>query len=125
MLGYDVYEDKRSFEKEGLTGNVKKYTTEKMSFPCFVIVSDEEHKVPLFKIKTIKQMSSTVDIYNEEEAKMAMDIYFTDNVKVVSICKIYPRQVKSFLKLFNDNKIDGYYDKDTKLEGDMLYILSN
>ena len=72
MLGYDVYEDKRSFEKEGLTGNVKKYTTEKMSFPCFVIVSDEEHKVPLFKIKTIKQMSSTVDIYNEEDDDVFM-----------------------------------------------------
>ena len=125
QLGYEIYEDKRDFEQKGLTGEVNKYTTEKMNFPCYVIVSTEENKIPLYKIKVIKQMSSTVSIYDEEEAKMAINIYFTENGKVVSICKLYPRQVKSFLKLFDENIVDGYMDSETKLIGDMLFVLSD
>ena len=125
QLGYDVYEDDRSFEQDGLTGNVKKYAIDKMSFPCFILMADQEHPVPMYKIKVLKQMSGSIKIYDEDEANMAIDIYFNQNNQTISICKIFPKQVKSFLKLFEGTLIDGYLNKETQLTGNYLYVLSD
>ena len=125
QLGYEVYSDERDFQQEGLTGNVKKYAIDKMSFPCFILVADSEHPVPMYKIKVLKQMSGSVEIYNESEADMAIDVYFNQDSKTISICKIFPKQVKSFLKLFDKEQVDGYLNRDTKLEGNHLYVLSD
>ena len=124
-LGYNVYEDDRNFNQDGLTGQVNKYATENMSFPCYIIVADDEHKVQMYRIVILKQMSSTVQIYDEEESKLAINIYFYQDGKTVSICKIFPKQVKSFLKLFDECKVIGFMDKDTELNNDLLYVLSN
>ena len=124
-LGYDVYEDNRDFEQEGLTGNVKRYAVDKMQFPCYILVSDDKHSVPLYKIKVLKQMSSTFEIFDETEVDMAINIYYTENGKTVSICKIFPKQVKSFLKLFDTELIEGFLSKDKELVGNHLYVLSN
>ena len=124
-LGYNVYEDDRNFNQDGLTGQVNKYATENMSFPCYIIVADDEHKVQMYRIVILKQMSSTVQIYDEEESKLAINIYFYQDGKTVSICKIFPKQVKSFLKLFDECKVIGFMDKDTELNNNLLYVLSN
>lgn len=124
-LGYEVHEDSRKFEQEGLTGDVKRYATQNMSFPCFVIVSDSEHTVETFKIKVLRNMFAAVKAYNEEEAKLAISLYFNQNDKTVRLGQIYPKQVKSFLKLFSENIIEGYLTEGEKLIGDYLYVLAD
>ena len=123
-LGYDVYEDKRDFQQDGLTGEVKRFVTESMQFPCFIIVSEPEHPVEVVRLTVLRNMSAIVDKYNEEEANSMISVYFTMQGKTAYIGKILPRQVKSFLSLFSNNRVDGYYDKDTILDGDMRYTLS-
>lgn len=123
-LGYDVYEDKRSFEEKGITGNVKRYTTTKMDFPCYVIVSSEDNPVEEFKISVLQKMFETVKVYDEEEAKRAIFLYFSDGVRTVKLGRIKPSQVKSFLKLFDANNVDGYYSRDKELVGDYRYVLA-
>lgn len=123
-LGFDVYEDKRNFEQDGITGNVKRYTTTKMNFPCFVIVSSAENPVEEFKVSILQKMFETIKVYNEEEAKRAIFLYFSDGMRTVKLGKIKPSQVKSFLTLFETNNVDGYLDKDTELVGDYRYVLS-
>lgn len=123
-LGYDVYEDNRNFEQEGLTGKVKRYVTESMNFPCFILVSESERPIEVIKIKVLKQMFAVVEKYDEEEANSSISIYFSNGDKTAYLGKIQPRQVKSFLSLFSNNRVDSYYDKDTLLEGDMQYVLS-
>lgn len=123
-LGFDVYEDNRSFEKEGITGSVKRYTTTKMDFPCYVIVSSEANQVEEFKISVLQKMFETVKVYDEEEAKRAIFLYFSDGMRTVKLGRIKPSQVKSFLKLFEKNNVDGYYSRDKELVGDYRYVLA-
>lgn len=123
-LGYETYEDDRDFEQDGLTGEVKRYAIESMNFPCYIINCDDEHTVEAFKIKVLRNMFSAVKAYNEEEAKLAISLYFHQGDKTAKLGQIYPKQVKSFLKLFESNFIEGFLSADKKLEGDYLYILA-
>lgn len=119
MVGYDVAEDSRSFEKKGLTGTVMRYTTDDLKFPCYIVSAPFEK----YKLKVLQSMFQKVESYDEEESKLEIHLYFEDEKSCVGFGKIYPRQVKSFLQLFSTNKIVGYYDKDKKLEGDYLFVL--
>lgn len=123
-VGYATYEDNRDFEVNGLTGNVKRYSIEKMSFPCFVLCSCEENPIEMYKINVLKNMFSVIKSYDEEESKLGINLYFSSDGKVVGLGKIYPKQVKSFLKLFADNIIEGFYDEKTKLQNEYLYVLA-
>ena len=120
-LGYDIEESERTFEK---SGDVKRYTTENMKFPCFIICSDDEHPVEIFKIKLLQQMSSSSMAYNDERAESCINIYFSDGQRAATITKLFSNQVKSFLQMFENCKIEGYYTDGTKLEGDMVYVLA-
>lgn len=115
MLGYDTYEDNRTFETED---KVKRYTTSKMEFPCLILSG----QIEMFKFNVLKNMfnSSTQLI----EGLQTIDIYYEQGDKVVKLGKITSQQVKSFLSLFSNANIVGYLDKDTKLEGDYLYVLT-
>lgn len=124
-LGYSTYDDTRDFEQEGLTGNVKRYVTESMTFPCFIIVNKKDKPVGVVKLQVLKNMSEVVETYNEEEVNNSISIYFSSGDKTAYLCKIQPRQVKSFISLFSDSDVVAYYDKDTLLEGDMRYVLAN
>lgn len=124
-LGYETYDDNRNFEQEGLTGNVRRYVTESMTFPCFILVAEEDKQVEIVKIKVLKQMAEVVETYNEEEANSLISVYFSSGDKTAYLGKIQPRQVKSFISLFSTNTVVAYYDKETLLEGDMRYVLAN
>lgn len=124
-LGYDTYEDKRDFEQDGITGDVRRYVVESMTFPCFILVAEEDKPVEIVKIKVLKQMSGVIESYNEEEANSSISIYFSSGDKTAYLGKIQPRQVKSFIDLFSGNKVIGFYDKNTVLEDDMRYVLSS
>lgn len=124
-LGYEVYEDNRNFEQDGLTGDVKRYVTEKMEFPCYIIVATPDNIVENYKISVLTRMFANIKTYNEDDANSSISLYFNQGDKTVKLGKIFPKQVKSFLKLFEGNIVDGFYDKDTKLTDDYLYVLSN
>lgn len=123
-LGYNTFEDKRDFVQDGLTGNVKRYSTDKMSFPCYILVHTDEKPIKLTSIQILKQMSLSIKQYDEEQAFQAISIYYNNGDQTVSVGKIFPQQVKSFLKLFETCQVDGYLDKDTKLEDFYLYVLA-
>ena len=125
-LGYDVYDSSnRSFEQEGLTGEVRRYTTEKMNFPCYIVLASEEKPVEQYKISVLKKMAITTQVYDEDIAKSMIYIYFNYGNRTVKLASIQAKQVKAFLKLFEANDIDGYFDKDTLLKGDHLYVLAD
>lgn len=118
-IGYDVEENNRDFEKAGLTGTVTRYTKSNLVYPCYIVEAPFEK----YKLQVLKSMFQNIDTYSEEDSHLAIQLYFEEGGKKVGLGKIYPRQVKSFLQLFSSNKIIGYYDEKTKLEGDHLYVL--
>jgi hypothetical protein len=125
-LGYETYEDNRDFEQTGLTGNVIRYATEGMTFPCYIICSTEEKPVEMYKIEILRKMfSTTSDNFDEDTLNSVINIYFTMSSQTVRLGKIISKQVKAFLHLFEGDIIKGYLDKDTLLENDYLYVLSS
>lgn len=121
-LGYEVYDDNRDFEKAGLTGSVKRYTTESMEYPCFIITLS--NNIPKYKIDILKRMFSMNINFKEDLINLSIGIYFDSDGKLIKFGKIFPAQVKSFLKLFETEQIIGYYSRDKVLEGDYLYVLA-
>lgn len=124
-LGYEAYKDDRSFEQKGLTGEVRRYTTTNMEFPCLIICSTEEKPIRRHSLETLHMMFPKAQLYNEELAKSMIHIYFSQGDKVAKLGLIQPNQVKSFLRLFADNEVDGYLSQDNKLEGMYLYVLAD
>lgn len=123
-LGYDVYDDNRDFEQSGLTGEVRRYTTSKMSFPCFVIVTTEDKPVQMYKISVLQKMFATSQDYDADNADMSVNVYFAEGEQVAHLGRILANQVKPFLRLFEENNVVGYLDKDTPLVDDYRYVLS-
>lgn len=122
-LGYTTYEDDRNFEKSGLTGTVKRYTSESMEYPCYIITLS--NSIPRYKLDILKRMFSMSSSFNEDLVNLAISIYFDSDGKLIKFGKIYPAQVKSFLKLFETENIIGYYSKDKVLENEYLYVLAD
>lgn len=124
-LGYEVYDDsKRSFEQEGLTGEVRRYTTTSMEFPCFIICSTPAKPVRMYSLETLRMMFPKSKVYNEELANSMIHIYFNQGEQTAKLGLIQPNQVKTFLRLFSDNDVDCYLTAEQKLEGMYAYILS-
>lgn len=124
-LGYDTFEENRSFEKQGITGQVQRYSREAMNYPCYIIRSEDDNKVGMHQITVLKNMFDTVVAYDKNSEDDSIYIYFSQMGKVVRIGKIYPRQVKAFLKLFDGNYVDCFLSKDKELVGDYQYVLSD
>lgn len=119
-LGYDVNEDTRTFEKEGITGTVTRYSKGVLEYPCYIV----KPPFAMYKIKVLQTMFQKVSTYNEDDSLSLINLYFEDNSgRLASLGKIYPRQVNSFLKLFEGNEITGYYTDGSELKGDYLYVL--
>ena len=123
-LGYSVYEDDRDFEQRGLTGEVQRYTTAGMKFPCLILVNTTEKPLKMHSIDTLKRMFPNSKVYNEELNESLINIYVRQGDKTVSIGMIQSNQVKTFLKLFENNEVVGYIDADTELKDMYLYVLS-
>lgn len=124
-LGYDVYdESQRSFEQSGLTGEVQRYTTTNMEYPCFIICSTPDKPVLMYSLNTLRMMFPKSKLYNAELADSMINVYFSQGGKTAKLGLIQPNQVKTFLKLFSDNQVDCYLSQGKKLEGMYMYILS-
>lgn len=123
-LGYDTFEADRSFDKQGITGQVQRYSREAMNYPCYIIRSEDDNKVGMHQITVLKNMFNTTVAYEKDSEDNSIYIYFYQKEKMARIGKIYPKQVKAFLRLFDGNNIDCFLDKDTELFDEYLYVLS-
>lgn len=124
-LGYDTFDDsERIFEKQGITGKVQRYSREAMNYPCYILRSEDDNKIGMHQITVLKNMFDNTVKYSKDSEDNSIYIYFCQGGKVARIGKIYPRQVKAFLRLFDGNYIDCFMDKDHELTGDYLYVLS-
>ena len=118
-LGYELDEDDtRDFEQDGLTGTVKRYATENMHYPCLIF-----DKISQYQLKVLKQMTSIKTTYDDEADSISL--YVDMDGKLVTLGKIFANQVKSVLMLFEDVGVVGFYDANTELKGDYLYVLCN
>lgn len=121
-LGYETYEDNRDFQQNGITGDVKRYTTESMEYPCFIVKLG--NTTSRYKINVLKQMFSASRNYDEELVNSSINIYFNSEERLIHFGRIFPAQVKSFLKLFESEEITGFLNKDKVLKDKYLYILA-
>lgn len=119
-LGYEVQETEREFEIKKVT----RYAVTSMEFPCYVINLTDEKPLKAYMLNVLKSMFVKSDVYDESISKSMIHLYFSQSGKTVKYGVIQASQVKTFLKLFADNDVDGYLDADTPLSGSMLYALS-
>ena len=115
---YDGYsEDDEVKEIKGITDAVTDYTYTDIAFPCIIFKSGlrlEKHKV-----KVISNMvkSATGSVVKD------ITLYFAKGKDLYKMGMISGVQVGSLIEMVNLGCIEAYYDKDTKLEGSLIYSL--
>ena len=124
MLGYEVKEENRDFEVDGLTGNVRRYVSEDITYPCFIIELGSDSTISEAQASVLKKMTEASDSYDVESEMKPIQVYISEGEKLISFTKVFPLQVRAFLSLTSNAKVIGYVDKDTMLEGNMLYVLA-
>lgn len=115
MIGYDIEEYDRNYDKQGITGEVTRYSTGSMQYPCYIVHAPFER----YKVTVLKTMFNQ----SGELEEGTIGLYFSNGGNLIEMGKLLPRQVNAFLKLFSDNKVECFYDKDKELKGDLLYTL--
>ena len=128
-IGYEVAEDTRSFEQDGLTGQVSRFSTRDMQYPCYVVRSTAENPIPEYKAEALKGMLNQVQVNNGNEqfdanAVHNIMIYMDFENNRFGLGSITPQQVKSFLASFEGNDVVGYFNETTELTGVNLYVLA-
>lgn len=121
----DSYTDNRTFDVDGISGSVSKYVKEDVSYPYFLLEATEECPVPLNRLQVLPNLFGTTQIVSGISTASPVTIYYKAEGKVIKLGKLAARQVKSFLRLFEGNKVTGMYDEKTPLAGDNLYVLSD
>lgn len=115
-VGYEAYEDNRTFEKD-------KGYLEGVSYPCMIVNLGSQITIPKSRMVTLKGMMDSANVAIGITAE-PVNLYFRTD-KLMLVGKLQARQIKSFLKLFSEVEIQGFLNKDTELLGDKLYILSD
>lgn len=127
-LGYDLPSKERNYDKDGISGIVNQFNTEHNQYPQYCILSEDGRTMDAFQCSALKGMFDTTNIteniMSDEDKDMGIFVYLEASNKKMRLGKIQPRQVKAFLKLFEGSRVVGYLDSKTKLEGDLLYVLS-
>lgn len=126
-VGYDVDTSKktgRKFEREGITGVVKRYEEDKVSYPYIKVINTEDAPVKKHTVKALSVMFASGELLSQEADKL-IALYLEYSGKTLKLGTILPRQVKPILNMFKGQRIIGMLDKNTILEGDYVYILSD
>lgn len=116
-LGYEIDENQQTFEKPGFTGEVTRYSESSLEYPCIIVQAGFE-KYKLDVLKTMLQRKAEVP-----EGTPVTYLYFEHAGNMASVGHLTQEQVKAVLDLFHDNGIRGYFDANTALDGDMVYVL--
>lgn len=127
MSGYDVYEDNRTFEQEGITGEVTRYTKVDVNYPYFMLINHNDGNFPLYKMKTLPSLmvNAKTQQSGDVELNKTIEIYFKDGERVIRLGKILPKQVKGFLNIFEGSDIKCMLNPDKELVGEYMYILAD
>jgi hypothetical protein len=120
MVGYEVEEQERSFEQKGITGVVTRGAIEQCQFPCIILATSKESQIPRYKLNVLATMIKN----NNEVIENPISLYLSGGDKIMRLGIIAPRQVKAILDLFKENEKVGYLNKNKKLDGNYLYVLS-
>lgn len=119
-LGYEVSEDKRSFESKAIS----RHTNARFEYPCLIVTNTAEAPVRKYMLDVHKKMSVKPVGFDESSLGLLIHLYINQDSKLLKLGTMQPNQVKSFLRLFEGVQISGWYDEDTELVGDMLYALA-
>lgn len=114
---YGTNNDGRSeVHVKGVTEDVTDFTFANVEYPC--IIFKEGFSVPKHQLNVVSNMVksciSTKDI----------SLYYSKDSDLYKIGMIDGKQVNAFLEVIGIDKVFGFYDKNTRLEGNLLYTLS-
>lgn len=123
MEQIEVYNDERTFEDKGITGNISRYVTVNMAFPCLIIENTAEKPVVAYQVKTLQNMLYKGTPVDDDTSFIW--VYFRQGERTAKLGKILARQTRVILQLFEHNAVYGCLNKDTLLEGDYIYILAD
>ena len=129
-LGYDVFEDNRDIQQEGITGEVKKFAKGEMQYPCIILTETEDNRLNLFSLQTAKEMFTKPEaIYDESYVDRIVFVYIRLlDGHLISFNSIDSSKVNAFCNLFKGHKITGkMYDENNELidlDGDMVSVLA-
>lgn len=101
---------------KGLTDTVSKFVYSSMDFPCICL--KEDTKLPKHKwliiSKLVKQGAEDKNI----------SVYMFRGGEMFKAGSLSGLQIKAFIDIIGIDNLFGYYNKDKKLDGDKLYVLS-
>lgn len=101
---------------KGITDTVSNFVYSSMDFPCICL--KEDIKLPKHKwlviSKLVKQGSEDKNI----------STYILRGKDIFKAGSLSGFQVKAFIDIVGIDNLFGYYNKDKKLNGDRLYVLS-
>ncbi|MDR0918801.1 MAG: hypothetical protein LBM93_06065 [Oscillospiraceae bacterium] len=117
--GYAAKTIKRSFEKEGVTGEVTRLLEVIIEYPYLLLIDSKEKAIEKYKLQVLAGL-----IKSAENQENKVSLYLNKSGKTISLGKIGGRQVKGFLRLFESNEIIGKFDENTDLIGNYLYVLT-
>lgn len=101
----------------GITDEVSEFVYSDMSFPCICLKADiklPRHKWLIIS-KLVKQGTVSKDI----------SVYMVRNGELFKAGALTGAQIKSFIDIIGLENMYGYHNKDKKLVGDKLYVLSS
>ena len=121
-LGFDVFESDNDYEKEGLTGQVSKYSSVEMNYLCYIVSMQD---IQMCKLLALKGLVATPELLARQEIDTAINIYFQQGEQIAYFGKILPTQAKAFINVFEQDNIKGFISKDKEISGMYLYVLAN
>ncbi len=124
---YEIYEDTRDFEEQGITGEVTRYQIVDMEYPAFILENTTEKPIPMYALMTLKSLlfDSKAREYDSNELRNMISMYFKENATVVKLGVMLPRNVKSFINFFEKYDLKCFINKDKEVKGDKMFILSD
>lgn len=121
-LGFDVYESDNDFEKEGITGQVSRYASVEMNYPCYIV---NIQGLPMSKLLAYKGLVASPEVLVRQDIDSSINIYFEKDGQIAYMGKILPPQVKAFINIFEEDNISCFLNKDKEMKGMYLYVLAN
>lgn len=117
-ISFDVSLQKRSYED--VTAKVERYSTENLQYPCIILRNSVKCPIEQYKVSILPKLLGS------DSASERVYLYYEDidAKKQARLGTISSTQVKSILRLFRDNDVLAYLEKDKQLVGDYIYILA-
>lgn len=101
---------------KGITDEVSKYVYTDMDFPCICLKGDIN--LPMHKWKVISKL------VKEGSANKNITFYIIKGNELFRAGALAGIQVMPFIDIVGLENLEGFHNKEIKLEGDRLYVLA-